>query len=295
MERGRSAMFRGSLVALVTPFKDGKVDFETLDRLVDFHMKEGTSGLCPCGTTGESATVKPEERNAIIERVVRRAAGNIPVIPGTGSNSTAEAVAATAQAEERGADGALVITPYYNKPTARGLYLHFEAVARAVDIPIVLYNVPGRTGVDLPPQVVADLSKIPNIVAIKEASGRLESICEILSRCDIAVLSGDDALTLPMLHVGGVGVVSVVANLVPGDMAAMIESFEASDYEKARALHFRLFPLMKAMFLETNPIPVKTAMKLLRRLNGELRLPLCAMAPKNTVALKAVLKDCGLL
>jgi len=288
-------MFSGCLVALITPFKEGEVDYAELRELVDWHVEQGTDGLVPCGTTGESPTLSFEEHEKVIVTVVEQVGGRIPVVAGTGSNNTAEALRLTRFAKEAGADGVLMITPYYNKPTQEGMYRHFQAVAEEVDIPLVLYNVPGRTGVNLAPETVARLAEAPNIVAVKEASGSLDQASAIASLCDITILSGDDSLTLPLLSVGCAGVISVVGNIVPRDMKAMIEAFQGGHLERARRLHLKLFPLCRAMFLETNPIPVNTAMKMLGRTTGEIRLPLCEMAEANRAALRRVLTDYGLL
>ncbi len=287
-------MFSGSMVALVTPFKKGKVDEKKLRELVDFHIKKGTDALVPCGTTGESATLSFEEHEKVVEVVIDEARGKIPVIAGTGSNNTEEALRLTRHAKEAGANGALVITPYYNKPTQRGMYLHFEKIAKEVDIPIVLYNVPGRTCVNLLPETVAKLAKIENIVGIKEASGDLKQASDIISLCGnkFDLISGDDFIVLPMLALGGKGVISVVANLVPAEMVALVSEFNKGNLEKAKKIHYKIFPLCKAMFIETNPIPVKTAMALQGLLDTpELRLPLSPMSEENVAELKKVLMD----
>ena len=288
---------RGSMVALVTPFQDDRVDEPALKRLVEFHISGGTSALVPCGTTGESATLSHEEHERVIELVVQAARGRIPVIAGTGSNNTREAIRLTKHAKRVGADGALLISPYYNKPTQRGLYLHFKAVAEAVDIPLIPYNIASRTAVNIEPETIAKLvAELSNIVAIKEASGNLEQMSRILQLTNrrIALLSGDDALTLPVLSIGGTGVISVVANLVPNDVAAMVHAFEQGKVSQAIEWHDRLLPLVKAMFIETNPIPVKTAMGALGMIDPQLRLPLCAMEGANLERLQAALKDYGL-
>jgi 4-hydroxy-tetrahydrodipicolinate synthase len=284
-------MFSGSIVALVTPFKDGKVDYPKLEELVEFHIKAGTNGIVPCGTTGESATLSHEEHEEVIARVVKAAEGNIPVIAGTGSNSTSEAVRLTRFAQEAGADGALLITPYYNKPTQEGLLRHFSKVAAETDLPIVLYNVPSRTGVNLLPETVIRLGEIKNVVAIKEASGSIDQAVEIMRSADLDLLSGDDSLTLPLMSVGAVGVISVAANIVPEMMVDLVDLASDGDFKAARELHLRLFPLLKALFLETNPIPVKAAMALEGTLNGEMRLPLCEIGAANREKLAKVLKD----
>ncbi len=287
-------MFSGSMVALVTPFKEGKVDEKKLRELVDFHIKNGTDGLVPCGTTGESATLSFEEHEKVVEVVIDQAKGKVPVIAGSGSNNTEEALKLTKHAKEAGAKGALVITPYYNKPTQKGMYLHFEKIAKEVDIPIVLYNVPGRTSVNLLPETVAKLAKIDNIVGIKEASGDLKQASDIVGLCGdkFDLISGDDFIVLPMLALGGKGVISVVANLVPAEMAALVDEFNKGDLEKTREIHYKIFPLCKAMFIETNPGPVKTAMALQGLLDTpELRLPLAPMSEENVEKLKKVLMD----
>lgn len=287
-------MFEGVAVALVTPFTDGEVDFDKIAELVAWHIGEGTDCILPCGTTGESPTLSHQEHDRVVDAVIKAAAGKVRVLAGAGSNSTSEAVRLTRHAAEAGADAALVIVPYYNKPTQEGMYRHFRTVAESVDIPIVIYNVPGRTGASIAPETVMRLAVIDNIVAIKEASGSLDQASAIIGGSDLEVLSGDDSLTLPIMSVGGKGVVSVVANLVPADMAAMIKAYSAGDVAGAAARHERLFPLCRAMFFETNPIPVKTAMKLLGRLNGEMRLPLCEMSQANEARLKGALEDYGL-
>ncbi len=288
-------MFKGSLVALVTPFKNGEVDYKKLKELVEFHITQGTNGVVPCGTTGESATLAIEEHERIIAEVVSMAAGRIPVLAGTGSNNTAEALRLTRHAKKVGASGALLITPYYNKPTPEGLYRHYKLIAEEVDIPIVIYNVPSRTGISILPETVAKLAQIKNIVGIKEASGSIDQVTQILQLCNITVLSGDDSLTLPMMAVGGKGVISVVANVVPADTVALTKYCLEGNYEAARNLHYKLFPLCKGMFIETNPIPVKTALKLLGRINGEMRLPLCEMTKENEHKLAGILKSYGLM
>ncbi len=289
-------MFKGCMVALITPFRDnGEVDEEKLKEIIDFQIKEGVEGIVPCGCTGEAATLTYEEQKMVIRLSVELTAGRVPVIAGTGSNSTEEALDLTRYAKEVGSDGVLLITPYYNKPTPEGQFLHYEKLAKEVDIPIVLYNVPSRTGISMLPETVERLSKIDNIVAIKEASGSLDQVSQILSLCDITVLSGDDSLTLPMLGIGGKGVISVAANLVPGDVRAMIDAFDGGNLEEAIRVHYKLFPLCKAMFIETNPIPVKTAMLLLGRLNGRFRLPLCPLREENLPALQKALDEYGLV
>ncbi|MBI3011557.1 MAG: 4-hydroxy-tetrahydrodipicolinate synthase [Candidatus Omnitrophica bacterium] len=292
-----SLTLRGSMVALVTPFRNDAIDERALASLVERHVTAGTSALVPCGTTGESATLSHEEHDRVIDLTVQTARGRIPVIAGTGSNNTREAIRLTQHAKQAGADGALLISPYYNKPTQRGLYLHFQAIAEAVEIPIVLYNIASRTAVNIEPETFAQLAGIPNIVGVKEASGNLEQMSRILqmTKGKLALLSGDDALTLPVLSIGGTGVISVAANLVPQDVAAMVEAFQAGRHDEAIRWHQRLLPLVKALFLETNPIPVKTAMGLLGLIEAELRLPLCEMSEANVARLKTALQEYGLL
>ncbi len=288
-------MFEGSFVALVTPFKNGEVDFKKLNELVEFHIENGTNGIVPCGTTGESATLSFDEHERIIGEVVGMVAGRTRVLAGAGSNNTTEALRLTKHAKKAGADGALIITPYYNKPTPEGLYRHYKLIAEEVDIPIVIYNVPSRTGISILPETVARLSKVKNIVGIKEASGSIDQTTQILQLCTIAVLSGDDSLTLPIMSVGGKGVISVAANIVPADVAALTRYCLEGNYAAARECHHKLFPLCKGMFLETNPIPVKTAMKLLGKINGEMRMPLCEMTKDHENQLISTLKNYGLM
>ncbi len=289
-------MFEGSIVALVTPFKNGKVDEAKLRELVEFHIKNGTSGIVPCGTTGESATLTHEEHNRVIEVVIEAARKRIKVIAGTGSNSTAEAIDLTRYAEKAGADAALLLSPYYNKPTQRGLYMHYKAIADSVKIPIIPYNIQSRTAVNIEPETFQKLAQIKNIAGVKESSGNLEQISRIKLLCGPAfeIISGDDALTLPIMAVGGVGVISVVANIVPRDVADLVAAFRNGDIKKAQELHYKLLPLVRAMFIETNPIPVKTAMELVGMLEPELRLPLCHMSEENLAKLAEAVKKYGL-
>lgn len=286
-------MFHGSFVALVTPFRDGAVDLAALDALVRFHLENDTQGVVPAATTGESPTLDPDERAAVIRTVVARCRGKVPVVPGTGTNDTRSTIAWTKQAKELGADGALLPTPYYNKPTQEGLFRHYEAVAKAVDLPLVLYNIPGRSAVALAPETVARLAAVKGIAAIKESSGSLETVTAIRRLCGLPILSGEDALTYAILASGGVGAISVLANLLPKECAALCDAMRKGDHARGLALHEKLFPLAKALFLETNPIPVKTAMKLLGRGNGELRLPLCEMSPAAAEKLAGALRAYG--
>ena len=288
-------MFRGSFVAIVTPFKNGKIDEKKFAQLVEFQIKNGTDGIVPAGCTGEAATFSHEEQKRFVKLAVEIVDGRVPVIGGAGSNNTAEAISLTKQAKSAGCDAVLSITPYYNKPTPEGQYRHYEAIAKSVDIPIMLYNVPSRTGISIKPETVARLSKIDNIVSIKEASGSLDQVSQILSLCDINVLSGDDSLTLPMMAIGATGVVSVVANIIPNEVHEMVFNFLEGNIEEAKRLHYNIMPLCKAMFIETNPIPVKTSMKAMKRLNGQMRLPLCEMMKDNEAELRKALKAYGLL
>ncbi|MFH1093143.1 MAG: 4-hydroxy-tetrahydrodipicolinate synthase [Candidatus Omnitrophota bacterium] len=291
-------MFKGSMVAIVTPFNNGRLDEEKIKELVEFHLKNKTSAIVPCGTTGESATLSLAEHERVIELVVETAKNRIPIIAGTGSNNTTEAIRLTKHAKEAGADAALLITPYYNKPTQKGLYLHFKQIAENVNIPIILYNIAGRTAVNMLPETIAQLAyEFKNIIGVKEASGSLEQMARIkmLAPKDFLLISGDDALTLPLLAIGGVGVISVVANIIPQDMASMVEEFEKGNLKKAQEMHYKMLPLIGAMFIETNPICVKTAMEILGMCKPGLRLPLCPMDKDNLIKLKMALKDYGLL
>ena len=290
-------VFQGSMVAVVTPFKDGRVDETKVRELVEFHIKNGTDVLVPCGTTGESPTLSHDEHRRVIELAIQTANKRIPVVAGTGSNSTAEAIDLTRYAKNAGADGALVVLPYYNKPTQQGLIAHCRAIADAVELPLILYNIPGRTGINMLPETLAALADHPNIVGMKEATGNLEQMTQDIVLCGakLSFLSGDDTLTLPLMAVGGKGVISVVANIVPRDVADLTRAFLSGDWKRAREIHLKLFPLCQAMFCETNPIPVKTAMALMGMINGELRLPLCPMSEANLSKLKAALRAYGLI
>ena len=291
-------MFKGSIVAIITPFHNGKVDERKLRDLIDFQIKNETSGIVPCGTTGESATLNFDEHEKVIEITIDQVSKRVPVIAGTGSNSTQEAIKLTLAAARAGADASLQVSPYYNRPTQRGLYEHFKAIAGSVGIPIILYNIAGRTGVNIEPETIAKLAHdCKNIVAVKEASGSLDQMSRIRQLCpkEFVLISGDDSLTLPVLSIGGSGVISVVANIAPLDVANLVDAFGRGDFKKAQALHFKLLPLIKAVFLETNPIPVKTAMGLLGMCDADLRLPMCSMSAGNLEKLKIALKDYGLL
>ncbi|MFH1045679.1 MAG: 4-hydroxy-tetrahydrodipicolinate synthase [Candidatus Omnitrophota bacterium] len=290
-------MFSGSLVAIVTPFRNGKVDEKSFKQIIEFQIKNGSSGIVPCGTTGESATLSMEEHERVVEFTIQTVKGRIPVIAGTGSNSTAEAIILTKHAKKAGADAALLISPYYNKPTQEGLYRHFKAIAEAVDIPLVLYNIASRTAVNIEPETMARLAEIGNIVAVKEASGNLTQMAMIRKLCGdkITLISGDDALTLPVLAIGGAGVISVVANIVPAQSAQLVRHFEQGELIKAQEVSYYLLALIKAMFIETNPIPVKTALGMMRLIDPELRLPLCPLSPVNEKNLKKTLQDYQLI
>jgi 4-hydroxy-tetrahydrodipicolinate synthase len=289
-------MFSGSMVALVTPFKNGKVDFAALERLVEWHIEQGTDGLVPVGTTGESPTVDVEEHEKIIATVVRRAAGRTAVIAGAGANATVEAIELTRFSKGVGADATLQVAPYYNKPTQEGLYRHFATIAEAVDLPMVLYNIPPRCVVSLSPETVARLALLPQVVAIKEATGSMDQTSEILARSSITVLSGDDSLTLPLMALGAKGVISVVANVVPKDVKRLTDAMLAGNLAAALQAHRKLFPLCRAMFVETNPIPVKTAMKWMGLLESdEKRLPLTDLSPAAAESLRQAMRDYGLM
>jgi 4-hydroxy-tetrahydrodipicolinate synthase len=302
-------MFTGAMVALVTPFQEGArqrrgsygtgrcpVDFQTLDELIDFQLEGGIDGIVPVGTTGESPTLSPEEHKQVIERVVQAVGGQVPVIAGAGSNSTAEAIDFTEFSKKVGADATLQVGPYYNKPTQEGFYQHFKAIAEEVDLPIVLYNIPGRCGAGMTPETVARLAELENIVAIKEATGSLDQASEIATRCDITLISGDDSLTLPLASVGGKGVISVVANIVPADVKAMTDLILEGDLVSARQWHKKLFTLCKSMLtLATNPIPIKAAMAMLNMCSDELRLPMTPLEENKKPVLEQTLKDYGLL
>jgi len=290
-------MFKGSMVALVTPFKDGRIDEKALKELVEFQITNGTTALVPCGTTGESATLNYEEHDKVIELTIEFSRGRVPIIAGTGSNSTEEAIALTKHALKSGAAASLQVSPYYNRPTQNGLYLHFKAIAEAVDIPIILYNIASRTGVNIEPETFVKLAQIKNIVGVKEASGSLEQMARIRKLCpkEFLLISGDDALTLPVMSIGGVGVISVVANIIPRDAADMCAALEKGDIKKARDLHYKMLSLVKMMFVETNPIPVKTAMGLMKLCEPDLRLPMCEILPENKEKLVKALKDYKLI
>lgn len=292
----KGEIFAGLSVALVTPFRGGEIDFDELGRLVDWHISQDTDCLCPVGTTGESPTLDHEEHERVIGFVVERAAGRIKTMPGTGSNSTREAIRLTRFAKRAGATGALMVGPYYNKPTQEGYYRHFAAVADAVDLPIVLYNIPGRTGSNILPETIARIAQLPTIVAVKEATGSLDQASHIASLCDLTILSGDDSLTVPLMSIGGRGVVSVVGNIVPRDMKALVGACMQGKMAEAISWHRKLFPLCRDLLgVATNPIPIKAAMKLLGRSNGEMRLPMCPLDAAGEDRIRSTLRNYGLI
>ena len=290
------SVFKGSVVAIVTPFNhDGSIDFDSLKQLVEWHIESGTSGILPCGTTGESPTLSHDEHDLVVESVIKFVNKRIPVLAGAGSNSTAEALRLTKHAEDVGADGALVITPYYNKPTQAGLKAHFTKIASETNIPIVIYNVPGRTGISIAPETVAELAELKNIAAIKEASGSIDQASSILTKCNIDLLSGDDALTVPIMSIGGCGVVSVVANIVPEKMAALTNAMMKGNLPVAEQLHRELYSLCKSMFVETNPVPVKAALAIMGKIKEVYRLPMVPMSDSNKRIVENELKKMGMI
>jgi 4-hydroxy-tetrahydrodipicolinate synthase len=293
-----SQTFQGSFVAMVTPFRNGKVDEAKLRELVEFHVTHGTDGIIPCGTTGESPTLSHDEHKRVVETVVEAARGRVRVVAGTGSNSTSEAIDLTKHAERAGANGALVVNPYYNKPTQEGLYRHYRAVAESVAIPIVAYNIQSRTAVNVETETLARLARdVRNVVGVKEASGSLDQMSQVILACgpDFSVLSGDDNITLPLLAIGGSGVISVIANILPRETSDMVHAALDGDWKRARELHYRLFPLARAAFLETNPIPIKEAMAMAGMIEPEFRLPMCRMSDANREKLRAILKAYALV
>ena len=290
--------FRGALVALVTPFLNGQVDEQGLQDLIEFQLANGTKGIIPCGTTGEPATMSHEEHHRVVELTIKAVNGRVPVIAGTGSNSTAETIALTRHAKEAGADGVLLITPYYNRPSQEGLFQHFKAVAEAVDIPMIVYNVPTRTAVNMLPETVARCATLKNIIGIKEATGDLKQISEVIRLCppDFVVLSGDDFTSLATVAIGGHGLISVTSNVAPQAMAEMLDAALAGDLATARTLHYRLFPLMSAMFFDSNPVPAKYTLELMGKIkSGAPRLPLYPMSAANQAKVKQAAADYGLL
>jgi len=291
-------MIHGSLVAIVTPFKNGKIDEDALTELIEFQIENGTHGIVPCGTTGESPTLSHEEHEYVIELTVKTVNKRVPVIAGTGSNSTKEAIRLTRFAKEIGADGALVVVPYYNKPTQEGLYQHFKQIALQVDIPIILYNIPGRSVVNMAPETVARLAgDFKNIVGVKEATGSVPQASKVIQLCgpDFIVLSGEDALNFPLLAIGARGFITVTANIAPKDVSDLYNHFSSGDFEKARELHYKLQPLNEALFIETNPIPIKAALSIMDKIIYEYRLPLTEMTDSHFEELKEALSDYGLV
>ena len=290
-------MFSGAFTALVTPFKNGAVDVEALESLVEFQIEGGIDGLVPCGTTGESPTLSEEEDRLVIETVVRVTAGRVPVVAGTGSNNTASAIKYTKMAEEVGADGSLQVAPYYNKPTQEGLFRHYAAIAENTSLPLVLYNIPGRTNVTIAPETIAQLAEIPNIVGVKESTLSMNMVSDIRRLCgeEFDILSGDDPMTLPLLALGGTGVVSVASNIAPGAVSDMVAAMNSGDLARGRELHYRLLPLIRALSVETNPIPIKAAASLLGLCSDELRLPLVPMSGENLRNLQTVMEGSATL
>jgi 4-hydroxy-tetrahydrodipicolinate synthase len=290
-------MFSGSMVALVTPFKNGQVDWPSLEALVEFHLESGTNGIVPCGTTGESATLSHAEHDEVIRIVIKTVNKRVPVIAGTGSNSTDEAVRLTREAERSGADGALMISPYYNRPTQEGIYQHYKKVASAVGIPLIVYNIPGRTGSKIEPETLARLAEITNVAGVKEATGSVDQAIDVIRLCGdrLAVYSGEDSLIYSLMSLGGKGVISTVANVAPKQTAQLAQACLAGRWDEARTMQFQLIPLIRSLFIETNPIPVKTALALMGKCSGELRLPMTPMAEGNSQRLKVALGDFGLL
>jgi 4-hydroxy-tetrahydrodipicolinate synthase len=290
-------MFTGALSAIVTPFREGAIDEVALRDLIEWQIGAGIQGIVPCGSTGESATLSHAEHEQVIKITIEQARKRVPVVAGTGSNSTAEAIRLTAAAREMGADGALLISPYYNKPTQEGIYKHYKMIAQSVDLPLVMYNIPGRTGSNIMPETMARLCEIRNIVGVKEASGSMEQVSDIRRLCGdrLTILSGDDSLTLPLIALGAKGVIAVIANLMPRETAELASCAIEGDFARARDLHYRMLPLMRALFLETNPIPIKHAMSLIKKCSAEVRLPLTPMSPPAADKLKAVMKEMKLL
>jgi len=288
---------KGAITALVTPFQGDKLDEERFREHIEWQIKQGVDGLLPCGTTGESATLSHQEHKDVIRICIDQTKGRVPVLAGAGSNSTREAVELTAYAKEAGADAALLITPYYNKPTQAGLFAHYRAIAREVSLPQVVYNVPGRTGINLLPETLARMQRdIPEVIGVKEASGNINQISRIIEACgrDFNVLAGEDFITLPLLSQGGKGVISVVSNVAPKLMADLCRAFHSREVDRAIDIHYQLTPLYRGMFLETNPIPVKTALAHMGRMELELRLPLVPLNEENDTELRRIMQECGL-
>lgn len=287
--------FSGSHVAIVTPFRDGKVDEKAFRDLIEFHIENGTDGIVPCGTTGESATLTGAEHHQVVELCVKAVRKRVPVIAGTGSNSTAEALEFTQGAKDAGADAALLITPYYNKPTQAGLYAHYRLIAESVDLPQFIYNCPGRTGVSITPQTLAKLAPLKSVVGVKDATGNCDWTTEVAGLTDLIILSGDDTLTLPFMSIGAVGVISVTANILPKDIHDLVRAALDNNWVEARRVHQRIFEITKLLFIESNPIPVKTALELMGRIGPEIRMPLCAMGAENRESLRREMIRLGLI
>ena len=288
-------MFQGSIVAIITPWKNGKLDKDALARLIEFQIENGTKGIVPAGTTGESATMTHDEHHQVIAFTVEQVRKRVAVIAGTGSNSTDEALSLTRKAKELGADGALLISPYYNKPTQEGIYQHYKFIAEKVAIPLVVYNCPSRTGSSVRPETVARLSKVPNIAALKDAEGSIDYTSEVVSLCDIPVLSGNDSMNLPIIGLGGKGAISVLANIAPRATADLVDAALAGNWSKALALHKKYLKLCQTLFIESNPIPVKAAAEMMGLAGGELRMPLVPIAEANRAKLRAVMQEAGVL
>jgi 4-hydroxy-tetrahydrodipicolinate synthase len=290
-------MFTGALSAIVTPFRDGAIDEKALRDLIEWQISEGIQGIVPCGSTGESATLSHAEHEQVIKLAIEQARKRVPVVAGTGSNSTAEAIRLTAAAREMGADAALLISPYYNKPTQEGIYKHYKMIAQSVDLPLIIYNIPGRTGSHIAPETMARMCEVRNIVGVKEASGSMDQVSDIHRLCGErwTILSGDDSATLPFMALGARGVISVITNVMPREMVEMASAALKNDYARAREIHYRMLPLMRALFIETNPIPIKHAMALLGKCSSEVRMPLTPMSSAAAGKLKAVMQEMRLL
>ncbi len=290
-------MFNGAFSAIVTPFRDGEVDERSLRELIEWQIQNGVDGLVPCGSTGESATLTHSEHERVIRIAIEQARKRVPVLAGTGSNSTAEAIRLTAFAREIGADGALLISPYYNKPTQEGIFKHYKMIAAAVDLPLFVYNIPGRTGSNITPETFARLCEIRNIAGVKEASGQMDQVMDIRRLCGdrLTILSGDDSLTVPIMGLGGKGVIAVITNVMPREMHELAAAALANDFARAREIHYKMLPLMRALFLETNPIPVKQALAFMGKCSPEMRMPLLQMSPAVGEKLKAVMKEMRLI
>ena len=290
-------MFSGALSAIITPFRDGAIDEPALRELIEWQIQNGVDGIVPCGSTGESATLTHAEHERVIRIAIEQVRKRVPVVAGTGSNSTAEAIRLTSFAREAGADGALLISPYYNKPTQEGIVKHYKTIAQSVQLPLIVYNIPGRTGSNILPETLAKLADVPNIVGVKEASGSMEQVSDIRRLCGerLTILSGDDSLTLPLIALGGKGVIAVITNIMPRETHELAAAALAGDFARARELHYKMLPLMRVLFLETNPIPVKYAASLMGKCTAEMRMPLTTMSPGPAEKLRAVMKEMRLI